>query len=77
MLSGTYRPTPAAQDTGHRATAVRGYCARMGAVRRLAQKLAWRPYRFRRARAMPGDYLRNRVARLTLDLKTGAAQIER
>ena len=23
------------------------------------------------------DYLRNRVARLTLDLKTGAAQIER
>lgn len=35
---------------------MRGYCARMEAVRRLAQKLAWRPYRFRRARAMPGDW---------------------
>lgn len=69
---------------GHPTTGVRGYrarmgayCARMGALWRLAQKLAWRPYRFRRARVMPGDYLRNRVARLTLDLKTGAAQIER
>lgn len=35
---------------------MRGYCARMGTLRRLAQKLAWRPYRFRRARAMPIDW---------------------
>jgi hypothetical protein len=28
----------------------------MGALRGLAQKLAWLPYRFRRARAMPGDW---------------------
>ena len=35
---------------------MRGYHARMGALRRLEQQLAWQPYRFRRAMAMPGDW---------------------